>query len=71
MFHFILLEQESVRADAARVAVLHVVPHCLSDICDGAVPAHANVGIAAGVPALLAAECGDGLGLLAALALAL
>ena len=71
MFPFILLEQESIRADAARVPVLHVVPHRLSEVGDGAVPAHANVGIAAGVPALLAPECGDGLGLLAALALAL
>ena len=67
----ILLEQESIRADAARVTVLDIIPHCMCEICNCAISAHANVWIAAGVPALLAAECGDGLGLLAALALAL
>ena len=71
MFPFILLEQESIRADAARVTVLDIIPHCMCEICNCAISAHANVWIAAGVPALLAAECGDGLGLLAALALAL
>ena len=67
----LLREQESVRTDASRIAVIQVMPHRLCQIDNSAVFADACVRVAAGVPALFTAECGDGLGPFAAFAFAL
>ena len=47
------------------------MPHRLRQIDNCAVFAHAYVRVAAGVPALFTAKCGDGLGPFAAFAFAL